>query len=685
MKKHSITTPPASQQPAYVANGFVGLRVSTNPFLGQTALLSGFTGSHERFGVEAFAPVPAAQFNIMMDGSSLQKNHHRYELTEQSYDFSNGELKTTFSFTNAKGQQLTGTNLVYCSRSCPSIVIQETELQVMQECELRFSTLLDTTTLPIRTRLTVVPNHDVDGVLWVESRDGSTTAGISTYLRCEGDDEDYNEYNPDWGYEQDRLYKCYSTKAVPGKTYKYRMMSSYIPGLLHSEPHWQAVRMIKLAQWKGFDRLREENRRLWEKLWESRVRLVGAPEEWQDVVDASFFYLYNTIHPSTPQSIAPFGLSRRDEYKGHVFWDTESFMFFLPLLTDPACAKTILEYRFDRMDAAKHNAMINGYNGIQFPWQSGATGDEVTRVSVGGAAGAGEQHINMDVAMAFIAYSQVSGDEVFLRERTWPIVKGVAEWIESRVKKTNRGYEILFVTGIDEGTDNVNNDSFTNIICKMVLEHANRIAKKLGYPANKMWKAIADSLFIPIHPELNFIEQFEGCQIKPSLPPESLMAFYPYGYSHSKTVDENTYRFFIEHDLVHYLSYPMLSGFLGIFPARLNDRKTSREFFDEGTLPFFVEPFMLCTEGGAINYKNYPDNLTTIFLTGRGSLMSGLMLGLTRLDIWQEDIDKWFTGPIVMPEGWDGIVLEKVYLQGKPARITAMHGDEKAKIEWLEE
>jgi hypothetical protein len=28
-------------------------------------------------------------------------------------------------------------------------------------------------------------------------------------------------------------------------------------------------------------------------------------------------------------------------------------------------------------------------------------------------------------------------------------------------------------------------------------------------------------------------------------------------------------------------------------------------------------------------------------------------------------------------------VLEKVYLRGRPARITAMHGDPRATIEWL--
>lgn len=69
-------------------------------------------------------------------------------------------------------------------------------------------------------------------------------------------------------------------------------------------------------------------------MWESRVRILGADEAWQDVVNASFFYLYSSIHFSTPQSVAPFGLGQRDNYKGHVFWDTESFMAMLPLLTD---------------------------------------------------------------------------------------------------------------------------------------------------------------------------------------------------------------------------------------------------------------------------------------------------------------------------------------------------------------
>jgi hypothetical protein len=164
-----------------------------------------------------------------------------------------------------------------------------------------------------------------------------------------------------------------------------------------------------------------------------------------------------------------------------------------------------------------------------------------------------------------------------------------------------------------------------------------------------------------------------------------LMSVFPYGYTHTPQLGENTIRFLMDHGLEYWLTYPMLAGFLGVFPTRIGDRKTARRYFDEGNLPFFVEPYWMSTELSSKfpNYK-HTDRPVTCFVTGRGSLLSGLMMGLTRMDIWQEAFEDWFAGPIVMPEGWDGIVLEKVYLKGRPARITAMHGDAKAKIEWLD-
>ena len=126
-------------------------------------------------------------------------------------------------------------------------------------------------------------------------------------------------------------------------------------------------------------------------------------------------------------------------------------MFLLPLLTAPESAEALLDYRFDRLEAARNNARLQGYRDIQFPWQSFATGDEVTRPSANQAGGAGKQHVNMDVALAFALYAHVTEDPVFIREKAWPVLRGVSKWIESRVTRTERGYEILRVTGFGMG------------------------------------------------------------------------------------------------------------------------------------------------------------------------------------------------------------------------------------------
>ena len=63
-----------------------------------------------------------------------------------------------------------------------------------------------------------------------------------------------------------------------------------------------------------------------------------------------------------------------------------------------------------------------------------------------------------------------TGDGDFLRTGTWPVLRAVAEWIESRGVFTSRGFEIHNIMGPDEGVENVDNSSYVNVICRMVLE-----------------------------------------------------------------------------------------------------------------------------------------------------------------------------------------------------------------------
>lgn len=676
MKKHTVTSWSEFAPSAYVSNGFIGFRFPKNPFKNVIGLLSGFYGMRKGVEVEALAGITVPEISFIYDNLQVEP-----EIVSQSYDFSCGELETC-AVLDCNGKKISVSYTVFCSRTSPTLLMSKLCFTSDEECSL---TVNVENKVCERLQFTVsgleqLPycNDDHDGKFKLYSGGKSAVAGISFRL--------FGNYESKTRTDST---KVSADIAVNKKSCVLELITSYVPGVMHSEPHNQAHRMIKLAAWSGFERIRELNKKAWAKLWESRITIDGAAEEWQDVIDASYFYLMSSASEFAPVSVAPFGLSQPDSYEGHCFWDTESFMFMAPLFTAPNIAQSMLDYRFRRLRAAEDNARLNGYRGIQFPWQSGTTGSEVTVPFAGQAGGAGEQHINLDVALAFDAYARVSGDNYFIKEKAWPVIRGVAEWISSRVEKTERGYEILHVTGIDEETDDVPNDSYTNLMSVKILNAANEYSVKLGYGENKKWTDIAENMFIPSR-EDGVLPQYEGMPDKYDQASTTLMSFFPYGYTTGN--DKPTFDYYMDHGMERYLYYPMLSGFLGIFPAWAGDRKKALDYYQRANFTFFCDPFYACTEYGIPSEderKNLTDFVNTSFITARGSLLSGLIMGLTKICPWKGPLDgsveEWLGGDIILPEGWNKITVGKVYIRGKAYRVEAVNGAKHAELTELKE
>ena len=67
-----------------------------------------------------------------------------------------------------------------------------------------------------------------------------------------------------------------------------------------------------------------------------------------------------------------------EAYRGHVFWDE---LFVFPPLTGklPELTRSLLKYRYRRLEAARRMAGAAGLRGALFPWQSGSSGREETQ------------------------------------------------------------------------------------------------------------------------------------------------------------------------------------------------------------------------------------------------------------------------------------------------------------------
>ena len=91
----------------------------------------------------------------------------------------------------------------------------------------------------------------------------------------------------------------------------------------------------------------------------------------------ALFHLMASVGDRGEAAVGARGLSG-PAYRGHVFWDSDVFVLPFLAATHPAAARAMLEYRVRRLPAAREAARELGRQGARFPWESAASGVDVT-------------------------------------------------------------------------------------------------------------------------------------------------------------------------------------------------------------------------------------------------------------------------------------------------------------------
>ena len=201
-----------------------------------------------------------------------------------------------------------------------------------------------------------------------------------------------------------------------------------------------------------------------------------------------------------------------------MFWDAD--VFVLPALAaiHPAAARAMLEYRIRRLPAARQAARAVGLAGARFPWESAATGRDVTPRQVTGRDGEVirsaqvlEEHIVADVAWAASEYAARSESE-FLHGQGADLLLETARYWASRVTAERDGQgHIRGVIGPDEYHEDVDDNAFTNVMARWNLRRGADLADELGLVADAAsWRQIAASLVDGWDAASGLYEQFAG-------------------------------------------------------------------------------------------------------------------------------------------------------------------------------
>ncbi|MGP4060382.1 glycoside hydrolase family 65 protein [Halobacillus sp. H74] len=295
-------------------------------------------------------------------------------------------------------------------------------------------------------------------------------------------------------------------------------------------PHLGLEKVKELAD-LGYDKIRKSSVNAWGKFWnEQRIEIHSPNAMDQLAIDFAQYHLQIlTPKHNNNLSMAAKGLTG-EGYKGHVFWDTEIFMLPYHLYNEPETAKSLLEYRYNRLFPAKELAAQKGYKGVQFPWESARTGKEETpeyaaiNIKTGKrqkvASALAEHHIVADIAFAALHYYKVTDDKRFMREKGLELLKEVSEYWLSRTVERNGQFHILNVIGPDEYTEFIDNNAYTNYMVHYVLQETLEYMSQFNQEDLKHKARIEDALdrlYLPQVNEDKLIPQDDTFLNKPAI------------------------------------------------------------------------------------------------------------------------------------------------------------------------
>lgn len=307
-----------------------------------------------------------------------------------------------------------------------------------------------------------------------------------------------------------------------------------------SEPALDAGQEVKNAP--DFDELLHSHLLRWKHLWgRCDIRLHNSDRP-QMILRLHIFHLLQTVSMNSID--LDVGVPARgwhgEAYRGHIFWD-EIFIFPYLNVRIPVLTRSLLLYRYRRLDKARAAALNEGFKGALYPWQSSSNGREETQqLHLNPKSGRWlpdnthlQRHVNAAIAYNVWQYYNVSGDRQFLNSYGAEMLLEIARFLAdiATFNEELGRYEILGVMGPDEYHDGspdseepgLNNNAYMNVMTVYVLRSALKAIELLS-PGRRgeltdilaleqseldRWREIIGGMRVVFH-DGDIISQFEG-------------------------------------------------------------------------------------------------------------------------------------------------------------------------------
>lgn len=649
------------------ANGQIGLVSSRNPLQVDKVVVGGLYDIYDAGRVNNYFPnINPLDIELKIDGTKVNKRN--ISSYKQQLNLHNAAFTGSFNYSDKISVVYTTMAL----RQMPFGFMTDVTIVAKQDCELSVlnqhrahEALRDP-----HASFTQISNkanplykgafpHYVLMTTTAKSPTGrydmaTTTAFLFPHTEQNGEHKYSNIDVPEIVHREDRgvgrhIMEFYSTLQA-GDTLHFCVVGNIMASNVVPDTRNEAERLTIYQLLEGYDRLWQRHNQAWEDLWQNDILIEGDPQSQQDI-HSMIYHHYAFFRDDNPVSCSPMGLSGLG-YNGHSFWDTETWMYPVLLFLRPEMARQTLQYRYDRLPAARRKAYMHGFHGAMFPWESADTGQE--EVAPHNMYPSTENHVTADVAIACWQYYCVTQDKQWLRDIGWPIISATADFWVSRIEPNG---DIINCIGADEWSQNpyggkqVDNNAYTIGAAKTNLQYAEAAAKVLGIKPQPEWADVASKLHFCYLPDgiISVNQTYTGQVTKQA---DVILLAYPL---HILTEPNE-----IKRNFEYYLSKvpekqtpAMSKSIYALIYSRLGDSDNTLYYFRDSYLPNLNPPFRVMAEfnGGTNPY----------FITGAGGTLQTLIYGCAGMEITDKGF-KQVHKPI-LPTEWTSLTIRR---KGQP-------------------
>lgn len=274
-----------------------------------------------------------------------------------------------------------------------------------------------------------------------------------------------------------------------------------------------------------FEGLLMENRKWWNRIWETSDIVIEGDEENQQGIRYCIFQMMQTYHGAQPgNNIGAKGLTG-EAYNGNAFWDTETYCLPFYIFNYMDAAKNLLLFRYKTLEEAKNRAEELDCKGAFYPIAT-ISGKECCNLW---------QHASLQlqastaVAYGIWFYEKLSQDIEFLWRYGAEMLVEISRMLATRGdwSADGKSYGYYCVMGPDEFQMMVNHNCYTNYLGRFSLQYTidvlnsllavdekeyYNLLHRLGVSGEELsdWKEKAEHMLILKDEESGIYEQHDG-------------------------------------------------------------------------------------------------------------------------------------------------------------------------------